>query len=254
MKLNQNNLSRSRRALRESRGFTLLELLLAIVVFSIVLAAINVVFFSALRLRNRTAESIERALPLQQALGVIKRDLANLVPPSGPLSGALQSTPTFSSTGTGMGLTGSLNRRSGPQFYTAAAILDDRTPWADIERVSYYLTAPTNNTEGQDLYRSATRNLLATVQDQPEDQFLMGGVDTIAFQYYDGNAWKDTWDSTQTDLATGLTNTLPRAIKLQLQLHNANRSPGTPAPVEMVMAVMVTSRTNAPVEISGDTL
>src|ERR1043166_4639997 len=71
------------------RAFTLLELLLSILVFSIVLAAIHVVFFSAFKLRNKTADAIERSLPVQQTLAIIKRDLANLVPPGGLLSGAL---------------------------------------------------------------------------------------------------------------------------------------------------------------------
>jgi len=241
------------------RAFTLLELLLAILVFSIVLGAIHVVFFSALKLRNRTSESIERALPLQQTLGIIKRDLANLVPPGGPLSGALQSTPTFSTTSSGLGsgrsssMSSSLNRGNGPQFYTAIGIVDDNAPWAEIGRVSYFLAAPTNDTAGQDLYRSVARNLLPLTQDQTDDQFLMSGVESIAFQYYDGNGWKDTWDSTVEDITTGLTNSLPRAIKLQLQLHNENRAAGIPAPVEMIVPIPVLARTNAPVEIAGVT-
>jgi prepilin-type N-terminal cleavage/methylation domain-containing protein len=234
-------------------GFTLLELLLGILVFSIVLIAIHVVFFSALKLRNRTSESIERALPLQQTLGIIKRDLANLVPPGGPLSGALQSTPTFSTLDSGLGgtMSSSLNRGNSPHFYTAIGIVDDTAPWAEIGRVSYFLTAPTNDTPGQDLYRSVARNLLPLVQDRTEDQFLMSGIESIAFQYYDGNAWKDTWDSTVEDTLTGLTNNLPRAIKLQLQLHHENRAAGIPAPIEMVVPVPVLARTNAPVEIAG---
>src|SRR6185436_9077843 len=64
----------------QQRAFTLLELLLAVLVFSIVLGAIHVVFFSAFKLRNKTADAIERSLPLQQTLVIIKRDLANLAP------------------------------------------------------------------------------------------------------------------------------------------------------------------------------
>ena len=71
-------------------AFTLLELLLAVLVFSIVLGAIHVVFFTAFKLRNKTADAIERSLPVQQTLAILKRDLANLVPPGGTLSGALQ--------------------------------------------------------------------------------------------------------------------------------------------------------------------
>ena len=48
------------------RAFTLLELLIAVVAFAIVLAAINGVFYSALKLRNRSAASLEKSLPLTQ--------------------------------------------------------------------------------------------------------------------------------------------------------------------------------------------
>jgi general secretion pathway protein J len=229
----------------QQRGFTLLEILLAVLVFSIVLAAIHTVFFSAFKLRNKTAEAIERSLPLQQTLAIIKRDLANLVPPGGTLSGQLLSSPTTSTTG------GSMNWQSGPQFYTAVGIVNDNAPWSEIERVSYFLATATNNTPGMDLYRSVARNLLPVLQDQTSGQFLMSGVESIAFQYYDGNAWKDTWDSTQADTTTGLTNNLPRAIKLELQLYNENRSYGAPAPVQLVVPVMVLARTNATPEIGG---
>jgi hypothetical protein len=187
---------------------------------------------------------------LQQALAIIKRDLSNLVPPGGKFAGALQSTPTYSTIGNGFGTTSSRNRGSGPDFYTAVAIVDDTAPWGDVQRVSYFLAAPTNNLPGQDLYRSVARNLLPLNQYTTDDQYLMSGVEQISFQYYDGNNWKDTWDSTAADTTTGLTNNLPPAIKLQLRLHSENRSAGTPAPVELVVPVPVLARTNAPVEIA----
>ena len=54
------------------RAFTLLELLIAVMAFAIVLAAINGVFYSGLKLRNRSAASLEKSLPLAQALTVLK--------------------------------------------------------------------------------------------------------------------------------------------------------------------------------------
>jgi len=230
------------------RGFTLLELLLAVLVFSIVLGAIHVVFFSAFRLRNRTADAIERSLPLQQSLAIIKRDLGNLVPPGGTLSGALQSTPTISTSGS---ISGSRRGQNGPEFYTVTGIVDDTAPWSEIRRVSYFLAAPTNDAPGMDLYRSVARNLLPVSQDETDDQFLMSGVETIAFQYFDGNAWRDSWDSTQVDSASGLSNNLPRAIKLELGLYQENRTVGLPAPVQLVVPVVVLARTNLSTEASG---
>ena len=237
-----------------ARAFTLLELLLAIAISALVIVAVQVVFFSALKLRNRTHEAVERSLPLQQTLAIIKRDLSNLVPPGGPLGGALQSTPTYSTIGNGTGTSGSSRQRgTGPDFYTAAAIVDDTAPWGEVERVSYFLAAPTNNIPGQDLYRSVARNLLPPNQYTTDDQYLMSGVDQITFQYYDGNNWKDTWDSTVADTTTGLTNNLPLAIKMQLRLYSENRATGTLAPIELVVPVPVLARTNAAVEIAGVT-
>jgi hypothetical protein len=78
-------------------------------------------------------------------------------------------------------------------------------------------------------------------------------VEAITFQYYNGTAWQETWDSTTVDSTTGLTNNLPSAIKLQLQLHSENTALGMPAPVELVVPVMVLARTNASVDASAET-
>ena len=129
--------------------------------------------------------------------------------------------------------------------------MDDNRPWGEVERVSFFLAPTTNRTPGQGLYRSVARNLLPVLQDETEDQFLMSGVESISFQYYDGNAWKDTWDSTQADTTTGLTNNLPRAIKMDLQLYDENRSFGVSAPVELIVPVMVMQRTNFTTTVSG---
>src|SRR5437870_12733619 len=65
------------------RAFTLIEVMIAMAVFAIVLAAINGIFWGALRLRNKTVESIDAALPKERALAIIRSDLANIVPPGG---------------------------------------------------------------------------------------------------------------------------------------------------------------------------
>ena len=230
---------------RQTRGFTLLEVLIATAVFSIVLAAASTVFYGALHLRNGATESLEQALPRQQALAVIQRDLANLVVPGGRLSGVFQTTA----------ITNLIGGQSSPDFYTSTGFIDPTSPWGEIQRVSYVLTAPADrDAAGRDLIRAVTRNLLpATAEEEPARQWLMSGVQGLTFSYYDGTQWRDSWDSTTADPTSGLTNNLPRAIKVQIQL--ATRPSGgaatVAAPVELVVPIVVQARTNHTQQASG---
>ncbi len=229
---------------RRTRGFTLLEVLIAVVVFALVLAAMNAVFYGALRLRNKTTELVEAALPAQQAVAVIKRDLANLVLPGGTLSGAFETTS----------ITNSMAGQSSPNFYTATGLIDQTTPWAEIQRVSYVLVNSTNGAAGRDLIRAASRNLLPVItEDPPAQQWLMSGVQGLRFYFYDGTQWRDSWDSTTTDLTTGRTNTLPQAIKVQIQRvsEGPGRAASLDAPIELVVPVVVQGRTNQTQQAGG---
>ena len=63
---------------------------------SIVLAGIGGVFYSAVRLRERTMAMIDESVPLQQAFNFIRHDLQGALPPGGgnlPLSGDFNSPP-----------------------------------------------------------------------------------------------------------------------------------------------------------------
>ena len=133
-----------------------------------------------------------------------------------------------------------------PTFCTAAGIMDDNMPWGEVERVLYYLAEPTNHTAGRDLVRSVTRNLLPTLQDQPEDQRLLSGVQDVAFSFYDGNAWLEMWDSTMQ------TPKLPQAIKVEMQLVPEQTEQAPREPITMVVPLWVQARTNATPKTTGD--
>jgi prepilin-type N-terminal cleavage/methylation domain-containing protein len=248
-------------------AFTLLEVLLAVAVFSVVLLAIHGVFFGALRLRNKTVSSLERALPLQQTLAILQRDLANIVPPGGTLFGEFQSTPTMT---TSNAASSSLSSSSGlqsptsqgfsafnsastkgiivsPTFYTANGIISDNAPWGEVQRVLYFLAQPTNNTVGRDLVRSVTRNLLPTLQDQSEDQRLLSGVQDVAFSFYDGTSWLEVWDSTQQS------SKLPQAIKVEVLLAVEDTAPKVQEPITVVVPLQVQAeaQTNQTTQAGG---
>src|SRR5262245_19495560 len=88
---------------KRSSAFTLLELLIAVSIFAIVLAAINAVFYSALRLRNRAAAIMDKNVPIEQAMTIIRRDLLSLVPPGTNLLGPLQTTSNSNMVGQASG-------------------------------------------------------------------------------------------------------------------------------------------------------
>jgi type II secretion system protein J len=233
-----------------ARAFTLIEVLLAVAIFAIVLVAIHMVFYGAVQLRNKTADALQQALPLQQTLTILKRDLENIVLPGGTLFGELQ-TSTLGTTATNAlaslnPVNDSVVGQSSPAFFTASGVLQDDLPWGAVQRVSYYLTAPTNNTPGKDLVRSVTRDLLPSVTEQPELQHLMTGVQSIAFSYYDGLQWREYWDSTVE------TNKLPQGIKVELQMAGtgSDRSPRTP--VQLVVPIVLQAGTNQVAQSSQD--
>ncbi len=215
-----------------SRAFTLLEVLVAISIFAVLLSAIGGLFYSALRLRNKTTSALEADVPTEDALDAIRHDLANLTPPNGLFFGALQNTT----------ITNPLPGQVGPDFYTTAGELDGMTPWGNVEKVDYVLAAPTNGParQGKDLYRAITRNLLPVNPPIPPDetQLLLTGVQNLTFSYYDGTQWNPNWDTTQ------VTN-LPSAIKVDIQMYGENAlTLGQNSPTELVVPIDIQVTTN----------
>ncbi len=209
------------------RAFTLIEILLAVAIFSVVLAAMNGVFYGALRLRSKTAQAVEAALPIEQAVAIMKKDLQGLMAPGGTLAGPLQS-----------GVSGA-DPTAGTTIYTGSGVINDSMPWGNIQKVTYSLRSPTNRmtASGSDLIRSVTRNLLATMEEYPDEQLILGDVEALQFSFYDGAEWRTAWDSTTESTV------LPQAIKVELNLA-ATEQRRSRTPVQIVVPVTITASTN----------
>lgn len=215
------------------RAFTLIEVLLAVSVFAIVLGAINSVFFGALRLRNKTTEAFETALPLQHTLNTIQRDFEGIMLPGGQFAGSFSTSVEAISNNAAF-----LGERVTPDLYTSSGAVGDFAAWADVQKVAYYLALPTNTTAtlatGKDLIRQVTANMLPVNVEESEVQWLMGGVQQMTLQYYDGLNWAETWDQTN----------LPGAIKVQITLAKDYKgSTKTVAPIELVVPILVQAAT-----------
>lgn len=241
-------MKRRRPSLRPTRGFTLLELLIATAVAAIVLLAINTTFFGALRLHHTTHEKIDRDLMQQRALAIVRRDLAGLMLPTGGtgpvLAGELQTA----------GLSPSPNdpegERVSPDFYTNSGKIDGWNPFSEVQKVAYFLTASSDGTQSKTLVRALTRNLLPVQDTGPdEQQILLPGVAAAEVEFFDGLAWVSEWDS-------AVTSTLPTAIKFRLVLAGRGSGPDVGGPVELVVpvwATTTTSQTEAIAAAAGET-
>jgi hypothetical protein len=202
---------------------------------AIVLVAINAVFATAVRLRDRTSAGVDEMLPIDRTLEVVRRDLKGTVGPRGYLAGDFKCGAQ--AMGTSMGLSGEAGG-AGLDFVTATGQISDRSPWGDLQEVVYELKTPTDkNQSGMDLVRCVNPNLLATSTQAADIQPLMSHVETADFDCYDGSQWRNTWDT-----SSGDTN-LPVAVRIRIRLvANAGEDASRKAPLEIMVPLTTVTR------------
>jgi type II secretion system protein J len=227
--------------LNKMHAFTLIEMVLAIGVAAIVLITVNTVLFAALRLRDATADAVDAAAPVDQAVTFIRRDLQCVVTPTNGTTKVLS----------GDFRVGNVSSPGVPEpvaieMFTATGALSVSAPWADIQRVTYELKQPTDrNAVGKNLVRSVVRNLLTMTTPDVEDQLMLSGVQNIKFTCFDGTQWQETWDT------TGVTSTytnLPLAVRVDIQMSGGGANA---QPIEMVVPIDAQTRTNAVLTTTG---
>jgi len=214
----------------KNRGFTLLEVLIASVMFAVAIGALYSLLHGALRMRETSHARFEEQLPKTYAMNTMKRDIAGTVTPTGLLWGAM---------------TGTKNeevdvREDTLEFCTDTGIVSDDKPWGEVQKIKYYLEVPeeqgeSDESESKTLVREITRNLLATTEEEPETQTLLQNVESLTFTYYDGQEWQDAWDSTTQD------NASPEAVKAWIEFLPFEEDGRTRSPIEFVVPTVMKS-------------
>jgi type II secretory pathway component PulJ len=219
------------RAGRSGAAFTLMEMLLALGTSAIVLAGIGGVFFSAMRLRERTLAVVDEAAPLHHTLTLLRRDLQCARPPGSGLAGDFISGPAGSA---GLGATYWL------QFSTGSGWVSERAYWGDVQEVFYELRPSTRGRRGSsDLVRAVTRNLLPTGQLEEDAEVLLENVESFEVSCFDGMQWRDTWDTSLYE-----TN-LPLAVRIRLLPESPEgRDTADREPIELVFPLTIQPRTS----------
>lgn len=178
-----------------NKGFTLLEVLIAIAIFSLVSLSSFTIFDSVLKGDATAKERSDRQNELQRAFLIIERDITQIARRSiryegeAPSRQYIQSaSDSFASEDQAIAFV-----RSG---WTNPGLL---LPRSDMQAVAYRLF---DNT----LQRLHSNFVDSVVGEEPKVRTLIKNISAITFEYYNGQKWQKTWSS----------NTLPLAMAVEL--------------------------------------
>ena len=220
-------------------AFTLIEVLFATLAFSIVLAAINTVFYTSIRLRERADEKEKTFRPRIHALDILKKDLRATF-----FSEGFRANRFFCEPSTGLNVSADYL-----QFFTSSGATREEAPWSDIQMVEYYL-APTQDPRQEatslDLVRAVTRNILTSSYQVPIEQHLVSGLTSFRLEFYDGEIWQSTWDSDIQDPV------LPKATQIYLEFASDTSGKVLPPSLTQMVAILEEARASEDEEGEDD--
>jgi general secretion pathway protein J len=195
---------------RQSRGFTLLELILAMTITCMLGMTLYATLRTAFRAQTSATDSVEALRSAQIAFQLMGRDISSALPPTGILAGPFYGIPL----GSGSDLSDTV------EFYAiTGGVSDDADPTrADgMRRIDLTLDNGPDGTRC--LMRRVQRNLTAMEEFPPDQEILCRNVASFTCRYFDGMSWQDSWDSTAEN------DTLPLAVELTLELAPTGRNP-----------------------------
>ncbi len=205
------------------RGFTLIEVLVALALVSVLTLSLCGTLETGFRAERRARAALEPVTTVQAALAAVRADVESMLPPNGVLAGNFL----------GENGSGADGRASDfLEFYTASGSPDiersseaaigkfeleaftlsptTRAVGCDIIKIELGLLESTRTGQGYDLVRWVTRNSLTPTEETPEPCILCRDVLAFNVTYLDGSEWIDEWDSSQRD------NQIPPALRIEL--------------------------------------
>jgi type II secretory pathway pseudopilin PulG len=202
-------------------SFTLLEVLVAALCMSILLAALAIPVSGALKERERAEEDAVESFRLRRVMDRVVNDLDGLLLPGTELTGQFVGTKSDTQDG----------RRDSLTFATCAG---SQRAGADraggCVRVEYEVTE-SDDGKGYDWIRTETLNPLSDDDDATVESVLLRNVQSLELNYYDGTTWQESWDSSSN-------SGLPLAIQVIFALAPENEDE-EPVPHRLLIPVSV---------------
>ena len=178
-----------------ARGFTLVEVLVAVFIFALLMAVAYGSVNTLLRTRDGLAEQNGRLRELQFTVGVIERDLRSVI--ARPVrEGYGDREPALVGT------------RDAVAFTHAGYANPMAQERARIERVGYARRDRT-------LSRASYVALDRTPATAPQTRDLLGDVARVGFRYFDGRQWRDQWPPG--NASPRPLRALPRAVEFSIE-------------------------------------
>ena len=189
---------------RQPRAFTLLELLVAMSLMVVVAASLYTALYTGFKARRSALAAVEPTFQALNAIELIKRDVAGILPIDGVLAEAFLGTNARDSKG---------RDNDYVQFYTTNIHADTDELVGGLGKIELMLEAD-DDEDRQDyrLIRRITRNLLSPRDIDPQQQVLCRNVTALNLRYFDGESWLEEWDSAAD------ANSLPLAMEVDIQL------------------------------------
>jgi type II secretion system protein J len=191
------------RARRPSRGFTLLELILAMTMVVVLSASLYATLNIAIRAK-RAAERAVRPVRIASIVSdILTKDFEAVVMPS---------AASNDTTGTAIYLAGPFVGTN--QAVTFCCLESDGLPGdVPLSEGIREITLGVN-TDGKEstLIRAVRRNLLAPTLEEPQEEVIARNVESFELSYFDGTDWYTDWDSTQ------LEGAIPTIVKIDMKM------------------------------------
>lgn len=206
--------------LKKHKGFTLIEILIALMIFAIVGVMAAMSLQSMIRTHKRLAKSDAQLLQLQITMTLLRRDMMNVINRSVRDADGY-SVPAFSATGLS-GITFTRTGLSNPFNISQQS---------NMQRVSYQLV-------GDKLVRFTWDSLDEPPKANPEKQVLLDNVESLQWQFVaDHNQTSSLWPPATGSRMQQENAPLPKAVLLVMYLKNAGVIQGVfPIPARGVSA------------------
>lgn len=180
----------------EQQGFTLLEVLIAIAIFSVVSLASFTIFDTVLRGDENSKIRSDSQNELQRAFLLMERDFTQIAKRSMRINGEAPSN-SFLQTSDDSFLADEQAIAFVRNGWTNPGLL---LPRSDMQRVAYRVVDET-------LQRLHYNFVDAVVGQEPKIRPLISQVTNLTFEFYDGSKWQDKWSG----------STLPQAIAIEIE-------------------------------------